>query len=587
MIKFDFKHYKRIYTADFETSTEKWGLEVARIWAWDICTPSLKHYTGNSIETFFDFAKDKGGLYCFHNLAYDGIYILDYIMKKGYLYSDSKILSKNTFRTVISDMGQHYAYEINYDGTIIYFMDSFKFIHMSVEKVAECYSLPISKLKINYDEIREEGHILTEEEENYIHNDTEIMMRAIQIKLQDGETKFTQSGNARYEFRKTFSRGEYEALFPKLDINHDKYIRKSYVGGYTYLEENRANKDLYCLSSWDCNSMYPDKNLHYLMPYGYPEFNNGKYKEDSQYPLFVQHIKVCCYLKENKTPSIPKKRVISKSSSEYMKTTDFRMVELWLTSPDMDLLFDNYEIIDIEYIDYCCFKAVKGYEVTPKEATEMTVDEIIELDGKGSLFYNYFKPWRLIKEHSKGAKRTNAKLMQNALYGVFGTNPLKKSAIPCLKDNKVSFTISNEKEVNAMYIPIATFTTAYSRKMLIDLINLNKDRFVYCDTDSLYVMGEEPPKGIKVHDTLYGYFKNEHIIEKARFIGAKRYIYYGKEPKSDKYEWIIGCCGAPNEVKDKMNWENFVEGNVFDGKLMSKTIKGGKILCNTTYALKR
>ena len=46
---FDFRRYKHIYAADFETSTEAWNCE-ARVWLWDICDKDYKHRTGTSIN---------------------------------------------------------------------------------------------------------------------------------------------------------------------------------------------------------------------------------------------------------------------------------------------------------------------------------------------------------------------------------------------------------------------------------------------------------------------------------------------------------------------------------------------------------
>ena len=119
-MKFDFSKYRNIVTADFETSTPKWfdlqyqeltyGIkhsesEVARIWAWDICSlikDEYTHETGTNIGTFIERLSmyREGTVVCFHNLAFDGSYILSYLLSHGYgflkIYSGKRLrYSKN------------------------------------------------------------------------------------------------------------------------------------------------------------------------------------------------------------------------------------------------------------------------------------------------------------------------------------------------------------------------------------------------------------------------------------------------------------------------------------------------------------
>ena len=84
------------YMCDFETSTEAW-LErdngEARVWAACICTieeePKVISLT-NNIDDFMVELEKLGNIECyFHNLKYDGEYIIAWLFKNGYVY-DSK-----------------------------------------------------------------------------------------------------------------------------------------------------------------------------------------------------------------------------------------------------------------------------------------------------------------------------------------------------------------------------------------------------------------------------------------------------------------------------------------------------------------
>lgn len=54
------------------------------------------------------------------------------------------------------------------------------------------------------------------------------------------------------------------------------------------------------------------------------------------------------------------------------------------------------------------------------------------------------------------------------------------------------------------YLPVAIFTTAYGRCEIIKAVrnNIDGDRVLYCDTDSMVTIGD--PKGLEIHDTELG-----------------------------------------------------------------------------------
>lgn len=95
-----------LYTADFETTTRE---DDCRVWAWGTCEigkPDNFVY-GNDIEGFFKLCKELNNpsMY-FHNLKFDGHFILDWLLNNGFEWvKDKKDAEHNTFSTLISDMG--------------------------------------------------------------------------------------------------------------------------------------------------------------------------------------------------------------------------------------------------------------------------------------------------------------------------------------------------------------------------------------------------------------------------------------------------------------------------------------------------
>ena len=78
------------YTADFETTTNE---NDCRVWATGICDiDTNEFYYGNNIEFFFNFAKThSGATFYFHNLKFDGEFIIYYLFKNNFKHvSDSK-----------------------------------------------------------------------------------------------------------------------------------------------------------------------------------------------------------------------------------------------------------------------------------------------------------------------------------------------------------------------------------------------------------------------------------------------------------------------------------------------------------------
>lgn len=240
------------FTADFETAT--WQENETWVWAWATCEIGNESnlQIGNDIEGFFNYLKnEKNPKVYFHNLRFDGEFIIYYLLKNGFKHiTDKKDIEENTFLTIISDMGQFYSIEVyfkkykNRTSKKITFYDSLKIIPFSVKDIAKSFGLPISKLEIDYKKEREKGHILTSEEKDYIKNDVLIVAKALNVIFNEGLTKMTQASNALSDFRKIIKENKFEHYYIHLDKALDEEIRKSYKGGFTYLSPEYKEKDV-------------------------------------------------------------------------------------------------------------------------------------------------------------------------------------------------------------------------------------------------------------------------------------------------------------------------------------------------------
>ena len=355
------------FTADFETAT--WLEKETYVWAWATCEIGNEENLnlGNNIETFIEFCKtQKNSTMYFHNLKFDGEFIIYWALKNGFKFVEKKQdIEANTFTTLISDMGQFYQITLYFEKKNksykkVTFIDSLKIIPFSVDEVAKSFNLPISKLKLDYNKPREIDHNLTEDEKQYIKHDVLIMAKALEVLFEDNLQKMTIGSNALIDFKNIISKSKFSHLFPLLDYDIDKDLRKSYKGGFTYLNPIYKEKDVENITVLDVNSLYPSVMYEKQLPFGEPLFFNGKYQDDKVYNLYIQMITCSFNIKKNKIPTIQIKNNLNYRSNEYLETTNGEIVCLVLTSIDLKLFLEQYDVFELEYVCGWKFKSLKG-----------------------------------------------------------------------------------------------------------------------------------------------------------------------------------------------------------------------------------
>lgn len=567
------------YTADFETCT--WLADETFVWAFAICDIENNDniIIGNNIEDFMKWCEENHNptIY-FHNLKFDGEFIIYYLLHNGFTWIQDKKEKRNkTFTTLISDMGMFYTIEVYFETgnkkvNKVTFIDSLKILNMSVDMIAKTFGLSISKLKIDYDEPRERGHILTEEEKAYIKNDVLIVAQALKVMFDENLTRMTIGANALSDYKDILTLNKFNHLFVSIPYEIDQDIRKAYKGGFTYLNPAYKEKDVGTGVVLDVNSLYPSVMYSKPMPFGEPYFYEGKYEEDKVYNLYIQMITCSFELKKNKIPTIQIKRSHF-IENEYLTSSNNEIVCLTLTSIDLKLFLEQYDVYDLEYIGGWKFKSLTG------------------------LFTNYIDKWisRKIEATKSGNKgmRTLAKLMLNSLYGKFATSQDIQSKIPFLGDDDIiHYTFSDKERKKGLYIPIGCFITAYAREKTIrtsqaikdySIEKYGKDLYIYSDTDSIHTLLpiEELTKFCEIDDVELGKWAHEATFTKAKFVRQKCYL------EEIDNEVKITCAGMPKSCYKFVEWENFKQGFSCGGKLTFKHIKGGVKLVETEFTIKR
>lgn len=539
---------------------------------------------GEDIDSFINYCSliNESSSFYFHNLKFDGEFIIHYLLTHGFVHVNEKKLGVNQFSTIISDLNVFYCIKVKFkEEVIISFFDSLKLLNFSVEEVAKAFNLSIKKLEIDYKAKREKGHKITDEEKEYLKHDVMIMSLALEKMFEMKITRMTIASNAMNFFKDTISKKRFEEWF-KSPL-YDKDLRQAYKGGFTYLNEIYRGKEVKEGIVLDVNSLYPSVMYYSPMPYGEGIYFDGKYVPDKLYNLYIQNITCQFRIKKDMIPTIQIKNNLSFVPTEYLSSSNGESINLTLTNVDLKLFLEHYDIYDVSY----------NWGWKYKSSTK--------------IFKRYIDYWNelKVKATKEGNKplRTIAKLMLNSLYGKFAASPEGRSKIPYLDNNIVKYKLSELEERTAYYLPISIFITSWARDKTIRSAQAVYHRFIYADTDSLHLEGTDIPENLLISDTELGKWKIESTFKRGKYLRQKCYIEDVVTPvdeiekfKKENPECLhlvskdsiinIVCAGMPKGCYKNVTWENFDYGSVFDGKLGVKHTDGGIVLVDTTFTIK-
>ena len=652
----------KVLVGDFETTvyegqefTEVWASAVVELFTEDV---QILH----SIDDTFDYLtslKENVTIY-YHNLSFDCSFWLDYLLTKkrftqAVMNEDTepefyltKYMPNNSFKYLISEIGEWYTITIKTNGQVIEIKDSLKLLPFSVKRMGDSFKTKHRKLDMTYVGKRYAGCEITEQEQEYIKNDVLVVKECLEIMYQQGHSKLTIGACCLSEYKSTLLMGslDYKMFFPNLyEIpldneeygcdNAGEYVRKSYRGGWCYVAKGKERKIHENGITLDVNSLYPSmmssESGNYF-PVGKPTFWKGNYIPDEVnigHKYFFIRISTKFKIKKNKLPFVQIKNTFLRNGREMLETSDFynhkrneylnkyilddgtvidSRCTITMTMTDYKLFLEHYDVTEFEILDGCYFQAEIG------------------------LFDEYINKWKKIKQESTGAIRELAKLFLNNLYGKMATYIDSSFKLAYIKENGVvGFKTVKEYNKKAGYIPIGSAITSYARNFTIRAAQKNyygKDKkgFIYADTDSIHCdIPLEQVKGVKIDPKEFCCWKCESEWDKGWFVRAKTYIENivvedGKEIKP----WLnIKCAGMSAKCKEllrmsiqqdtnedgntegaqKMEREGistkdlaFIEtkreiqdfdiGLCIHGKLVPKRIKGGIVLEETTFELR-
>lgn len=561
------------WVADFETTSQK-NLEIdghVRVWLWSLVGVEMgEEYYGFDIVSFLKTCKKlKTKVVHFHNLKFDGKFLVDYFLRKGYVHGKE-------FEVIIDGLGSWYQIKWFYksDKHCIKFRDSLKkFPGTSVEDLGRLVGLN-KKEKPFFDRYFPEGYQPTDEEIEYCLTDSRVVAKALLSSFEQGFKGMTLATDC-FKFGREHCLGHgnlYRNVFPILDPAVDEFCRGAYRGGISYLKPEYTDKEIQNVLVFDVNSLYPWVMHDCPLPYGYGLFVDVQPSDDELY--FVSFD--CEFL--IKTDGFP--FIQMKNTPRYMNNEFITMSEgvehLTLTSVDYKNFKKQYHVFNESNHRYLKFESKVGL-LAPHVDYWMAKKK--EYEAQGLMFMRYI-----------------AKTMMNGFYGKTAMRTTRENVVPRFDEEKdcVSYLDREISEVESVYLPYGAFVTAWARDKLINSAKKVWDKFVYCDTDSIHVIDDGKKIPLDIHPTDLGKWKNETAkdgaYEYARYIKQKTYCH--ARPSIDKdgnpYKEVveIRCAGLNNNARSGIRIEDFKFGLKMEGvNKKMKTVSGGCILESCDWML--
>lgn len=634
------KRKYRKFMCDFETTVYE-GQEFTEVWAAAIVEIGTEDVIiFNSLPDLMKYVLTLKGhiMLYFHNLKFDGIFILNYLMErskwKPAITEDSNIelqqiewlkewqMFNYSYKYMISEMGAFYSIMLKQGGRYIEIRDSLKLLPFSVKEIGKAFNTKHQKLDIEYKGFRYAGCPISPEEKEYIKNDVLVVAEALLQFFNEGHTKISIGSCCLDEYKHLIHHDIFNEYFPNLEEiilpngeDADTYIRRAYKGGWCYLVPEKANKIIKNGITLDVNSLYPFQmsgRSGALYPIGEPHYWEGEIPGEAlnEKNYFFVQFKTRFYLKENFLPTVQIKGNALYRPTEWLTTSDIyfngsyhkkyidvdgltkpAIVTLTMTQTDFETFLKHYHVEDFEILGGVWFKTAFG------------------------IFDKYINKYAKIKMESTGAKRTIAKLFLNSLYGKTATSKNSSFKFACLReDGSVGFLPIPEYNKKTVFIAVGAAITSYARNYTIKAAQMNyygptKPGFIYADTDSLHMnLDPEDVKGVYFDSKEFGAWDLESKWQEGLFVRQKTYI-----EKSDNY-YNIKCAGMTERCKEflrasitqdysrlemdklkeeekdfihiKRSIKDFKRGLCVPGKLLPKRIPGGVVLLDTTFEMR-
>ena len=365
----------------------------------------------------------------------------------------------------------------------------------------------LSGQKYDYDKIRFPWTELTQFEEEYTTVDVESLVKAMKYRVSRGgdnlqTVPLTSTGYVRRECKEALKDQFLDLRELKPAEKEYRLLRKAFRGGNTHANRYFVDKIIDDVYSYDISSSYPTQQLTQLFP-----IKPFKWLEISQRTALkrVQRVLQFIGLGYAVVATYQFKNMRLKKHREPIPYISLSRCQA-LGTDDYELLLDNGRVLECGYMEISLTEidlqiVLDQYQFDSMDVLEAMVAQKDYLpESYRAVIQNYYNKKTALKgDDTEDGKYMymKSKNMLNAVYGMSATDPVHQDIFYKDGDYKVSTYEDFTPEELLKLLKNASFpyqwgvyTTALARKQLQDAIKLCGDRIVYCDTDSVKVIGD-------------------------------------------------------------------------------------------------
>lgn len=458
-----------------------------------------------------------------HFAQYDWRYMMDWLAESG--------LEIDIGMRTESDV-----YEIrikNADGETCVMRDSYAIWSHPLKSFADTFTPELPKLDIDIANFNptDPAHI------EYGLRDIWILMRGLPRLARLLDERFsvtmnaTAASTALKAWQQTIPEGVTYFAADYGDGVNEKFIRDAYYGGLVFLTDTKRVQGAVTI---DNNSAYPAMMHKYGVPYGIPA-HSVNYHTDKM-GIYSVRVKAPDDLRVAILPARDAKGNMRWYKGEFNTTCT------------------NRELI---------FAAQNGYEILEVYDGLVFSDVIFP-------FEDFIEKCKAIRKEFKGtASELLAKLMQNSLYGKFGSrrertkvflgsctaenDPVWQGATPLCKDSEW-FSVKELDEGMKCNPAWAVFITAHARLNLLQAVySAGVENVLYGDTDSITFVAGPHLENVDIGPD-YGQWKIEKEWQEFRAIAPKVYSGILKDGR-----FVGAAKGMPRKNLTERHWRELLE----------------------------
>lgn len=510
-----------------------------------------------------------------HNLAYEFQFLSGI-----YDFRDDECFFRDIRKPIYCRMWEVFEFRCSYIQT-----------NLSLKQLTKQCNVPmkLSGQQYDYDKIRFPWTLLTDYEKAYCVRDVESLVQCMCVIMdQTGDNlqtiPLTSTGYVRRDCLAALKDYYLDKREQLPNAQQYRLMRKAFRGGNTHANRAYSGKILHNVRSYDMSSCYPAQQLTKRFP-----IKPFRWIDDR---LSLQRVMKFIGLGYAVIGLYQFKRIRLKNRREPIPYISLARSESY------GFILDNGRVLEAEYIELALTEI--DLAIVLRQYTYDAVDVITAMVAqKGPLpeeyqdvirkFFDKKTKLKPPKGETPDFEYYKSKEKLNGIYGMSAQDPVHSEILYNGGNYIRSDYNSEDVERNLLQAKFpyqwGVYTTAYARAALQEAIDLAGNKMVYCDTDSVKVLGEIPIDHLNAQreqravehkaysDDRYGnrhymgVFEYEGTYDRFITCGAKRYAYEMDGHMSITVSGVSTAInedtGIPFAVEELGALENFKEGFIW------------------------